>query len=100
MKGKTYIIEASGSIREESHDKPLTLEWLQSAAGGYIQLIPHFKMYKGEQCVVFGDEDGKIKGKPINTKATDLWRKQGILGDVLVGDIVVVIGDRGFMNAL
>jgi hypothetical protein len=57
-------------------------------------------MYKGEQCVVFGDEDGKIKGKPINTKATDLWRKQGILGDVLVGDIVVVIGDRGFMNAL
>jgi len=58
-------------------------------------------------CHAFCDEDGKRKQLPINELANALWdqalRRTGamnVMGDVLVGQIAVVFGDREFMAAL
>jgi hypothetical protein len=70
---------------------------LQEAVGGFIEVIPLFTMYKGRACVALCDEEGKIKGKPVNLQATRLWADQLKLAtdyadDLLVGDIAIVYG--------
>jgi hypothetical protein len=56
----------------------------QGLVGGYIQLlhVPH-----GLTLVV--DEEGKLKGKPRNARASDYYK----LGD-LVGDVIILEGWR------
>jgi hypothetical protein len=63
--------------------------------------------------VAFCDEDGKKKGLPVNKTATYLWETalrlvkhpglmtyDGQVYDYLVGSIVVVSGDKEFMEEL
>ena len=56
---------------------------LQDMVGGYIQVVE----IKGKQIII--DEEGKLKDKPLNEEATDLW---GVDYDVIVGDAVVLSG--------
>src|SRR5215831_3603700 len=87
---------------------PPTLEALKAGiGGGFIEPVPHFKtiMYRGElrRCIAFCDETGKVCHPPLedNIEATILWDKamraatgHGCHPDYLVGDIVVVMGDK------
>lgn len=68
------------------------LDELQAAVGGYIEVVPHFNFFNGRPCAAVCDEEGKLKGKPINEEATIAWRAQTNTTDVLVGDIAIVYG--------
>lgn len=92
MKGHTHIIRANGREEHQDHSARLSLEFLQSAVGGYIEAID----WPGG-VAAFCNEEGKLNGLPINPKANALWNNPH---DVLVGDIVIVTGDAAFMRAL
>jgi hypothetical protein len=87
-------IRTTGEIDRRETDTLPTLTEMQQAVGGYIELIPRFERYEGLNCAVFGDEEGKLKGKPVNEQATKKWAQNfpGPINDVLVGDIFVIVG--------
>lgn len=60
------------------------LKELQSVVDGYIQGIS-----MGDKHIAIMDEEGKLKGKPINEKATALFRKHHNTEDTLVGDVLL-----------
>jgi len=100
MKGKTTLMKADGSIIVEQHSKALTLAYLQEAVGGFIEEVPYFTVYKGERCVAFCNEKGKGMGLAPNKQATTEWYTKVIPQDILVGNVIIVQGDRAFMEAL
>ena len=111
MKGKMLTYPAAGDVSEIELLTMPTLKQLQKAVGGFIEAVPRFDTieYKGEKvpCIAFCDEEGKLKRKDINSKATQLWAealgmttRELFNNDVLVGDIVVLIGDEEFMGLL
>ena len=84
---RNEIIRVNGA-REEflpADGRHYTLEELQKAiGGGYIEIV-HTK--DGRLMVM--DEEGKLKGFPVNPVATGLYRygsQDPIVGDVLVCD--------------
>ena len=70
-------------------DKKPSLEELRDMVGGYIQII---EIKDGKQIIV--DEEGKLKDKPINMEATDLWN---VDYDIIVGD-AVVLSDKALLD--
>lgn len=111
MKGQ-LLIYAPGKDEPVSQalNRAPTLKQLQKAVGGYIELIPQFTTLGGSPCHAFCNEEGKLKGLPINRRATQLWHdalpSPGLLGeggalvDYLVGPIAVVIGDPALLEKL
>jgi hypothetical protein len=97
-------------------DRPLTLDELRDAVGGYFEPVPRFKTiaYGGTvlDCIAFCNENGKEDHLPINDRATIIWNMalrrvgqelydpSGIPKDWLVGNVAVVFGDREFMREL
>lgn len=119
MKGVMLVFLAEGGVPKKVElDGPPSLEALQNAVGGYLEAVPGFNTFnvegKLESCVVFCNEEGKLLGLPVNTKATKLW--EACLNragdslftsspikrakDYLVGNIVVIYGDQSLMEAL
>ena len=72
----------------DSADIKPTLEQLQKMVGGYIEGV---YADNGDQIIL--DEEGRLKGKPLNKKASENW-----LGDDwdeynnIVGDAVILSG--------
>ncbi len=98
-------------------DRPLTLEDLQKAVGGYVEHVQGFDTigYGGTvlDCAAFANEEGKLEHLALNRRATITWalalRRKGIdlynkdgstPKDWLVGPVAVVFGDREFMREL
>lgn len=107
-------------------DQAPTLEVLRELIGGPLQAVPYFHsiMIDGSprRCVAFCDEEGKISEKPMNRAATVQWGaavdraiantpkdsplaptplvEKGHWRDVLVGTVVILTGDKEFMDAL
>ena len=115
MKGTMLIIAPNGVITRTELTSAEILESLQKAVGGYLEVVPHFHSidYDGaiRKCVVMCNEEGKIERPailPHNPLASDYWaqamrRDHGVRSpfpDYLVGNIVVLFGDREFMEAL
>ena len=64
--------------------KDFKLEELQGYVGGYIQIIPI------DTCrIMVMDEEGKLKGKQTNDKATELLYGNIMRWDYVVGDVLV-----------
>ena len=61
-----------------------TLEEMQQYVGGDIEVIP-----VGDGKVLVVDEDGKLKGKHVNTIATG-WLRQVNPADYVVGDALLL----------
>jgi hypothetical protein len=59
------------------------LKELQEMVGGYIEIIP---VSNGKIMVL--DDEGKLKGKPINDVATMIFMRAGFY-DTIVGDVLV-----------
>lgn len=95
-----FILRVDGTTEEIKNTK---LETLQEAVGGLIQIVT---TEKGQDIVV--DEEGKLKNKPVNEMATQLWRDSliesmvdskfdsdsvnvcfGNWMEVIVGDVVI-----------
>lgn len=104
MKGYTVRIpvDPNESAAIIEYDRPVSLKELKAAVGGWIELVPLFESYDDKHCVAFCNEEGKLNGLPVNTRATKLWHDQVDfqLSDVLVGSVVVCHGDDEFMAAL
>jgi hypothetical protein len=102
MHGRTTIIRVDGSAKHEEHTSMPGLEFWQKAVGGHIEMVPYWRKAHGEECVVFCNEEGKMNGLPVNTVATEMWKRasKNPVDDYLVGDIVMVTGDAEFMAAL
>lgn len=70
----------------------------QRLVGGYVEVVPFFGQYDNEKCIVLCDEEGKLKGKPLNARASVAWLgelppvQRMAMQDFLVGDIVVLTG--------
>ena len=77
---KYFGITVVGAKKEivPADGKKLTLEEMQAAVGGYIERVVIPKV--GEMYV---DEEGLLKGKPINQMAS-LIAGMPIVGDVLI----------------
>ena len=73
---KAILIKASGESGPVEVEN--TLEALQKAVGGYIETIT-----LSPECVMIVDEEGRLKGKPENIKATQA-SSMNIVGDALV----------------
>lgn len=76
---KVRVIRADGT-REELEDREPTLEELQEVVGGYIEIV---RSYQDLDEVLVVNEEGRLKGLPINELAS-LVAKRMIVGDVVV----------------
>ena len=88
VKGKATVIKVDGTTTKLDH-RP-TLEEAQEIVGGYIELV---KVGGNKTLVV--DEDGRIKNKKQNDKATSILQAS-FIGPVtnIVGDVIVLEGWR------
>jgi hypothetical protein len=88
--------------------KQPTLKQLQDGVGangkpGLIEIVPLFNHLFGRPCVAFCNEEGKLKNLPLNMFAQHLWEEavgRIIREDHLVGNIVIIVADRAFLNKL
>lgn len=100
MKGTMIILRANGEREERSVDYVVGLTPLQKAVGGYIEAVPYFAAFEGKRCVAYCNEEGKLKDLAVNAKATEAWWEQAPVNDILVGDVVVLVGDSEFLAAI
>jgi hypothetical protein len=75
----------------------IDLDFLQEIVGGWVEVIPckmNMEMYL--------DEDGKVKGRDFNERATELARGFIQNSDYIVGDVVLVgeVDDDGESTGL
>ena len=75
------LIRVDGS--EETIDSVggLSLEKAQELIGGYVQALP-----STDGRLILCDEEGRIKGKEVNHRASAFYGR-----DIVVGDVVMVI---------
>lgn len=66
-------------------EKENRLEWMQKQVGGYIETIS-----LPDDFVMIIDEEGKIKGLPLNHSASRIAVKFGHLKDLIVGDALIL----------
>jgi len=66
----------------------VSLEEAQSLVGGYVQLIQ-----LDDSTQMLFDEEGKLKGYPVNKSATFLAEHVLFAGDCVVGDVVLLSGE-------
>jgi hypothetical protein len=79
---KVVIVKVDGTVKDCNLEN---LQQIQKSVGGWIELIRVGKFGSG-----FVNEEGKLKGLPINVLATFIWHKASptMKGDFLVGDVV------------
>ncbi len=80
------IIKTTGEVIEAKPDNgtDFSLEELQAIVGGYIEVV---SLRDGRLIVC--DEEGKLKGKERNNKATDIFQAAMPTRDFIVGDALV-----------
>lgn len=112
MRGTMRIFKTDGTIEYVDLIEPPPLDLLQKSVGGYIEAVPYWDTLaygdddKDQQdCVAYCNEEGKLNGLPLNEEASIEWHaclmRQGLApSDVLVGDVVVITGDRQLMKSL
>lgn len=72
------------SIISPRDGNKFALEETQAIVGGYIEVVP-----LDEGKILVCDEDGRIKEKAVNKKATEAAFKLGYKGHFLVGDVLI-----------
>jgi hypothetical protein len=118
MKGTMLIMRPTEDYPETKYyDQPPSLDELKTAiGGGWLETVPAFttigvSVRDGTSatvmdCVAFCDEESKLKKAPLNEGATAAWEQsvrrigETNLNDFLTGTVVVLFGDREFMNAI
>ena len=76
------LYKTDGSVMKVSPiGNKFTLAELQGFVGGYIELVP----CRG---TVYCNEEGRLRGLPINEKATTQAALRGFSSVILVGDVL------------
>lgn len=92
-----------GGHASETFTKVPALPHLQKSVEGFIETVPGFDTIeiagKRVPCVAFCNEEGKLTNKDANPEATRLWSKAigRPVGDVLVGNVIVIYGHADLM---
>lgn len=81
---ETLLKTDGTSVEYTPQGKYFTLEELQKAVGGYIEIVPIDKEYS-----LVVNEEGKLMGLPINEVATRLYRKVRYTNDFIVGEALL-----------
>lgn len=90
---QAILIQADSSQQKvrPKKGKTFSLKELQGYVGGLIQIVP---LPSGQ--VLICNDEGKLKGLPINRIATELWKKEYPIeqyplnnDELIVGDVVV-----------
>lgn len=87
--GKSYVLPAAGGIKEiaPANGKKFKLDELQKLVGGYLEMLCPV----ATGAYLLGDEEGKLKHKPINFNATSLYQEMtNIVDDPVVGDCILI----------
>jgi len=92
-KPEAFILHTDGRMTQLPIREP-TLEELQKAVGGYIEVL--YIRWLERPAMMILDEEGKLKRYPVNAKATHTaLATAGIAKDDLIcGDVVVLCGDE------
>lgn len=87
------LIKADGQV---SNIENISYEGLKTAVDGWLEVVS-FPFAECRGLVGYIDEEGKLKTKPVNYKATYLWEKAygQPLDDFLVGDVVICGNKNG-----
>ena len=116
----TILIRPDGTheAKQWTEGRP-DAHWLHQQVEGYIEPVPYWHSFiengKRLSCIAYCNEDGKREEKAYNHRATVAWDAAlkrartgdgmvifpggvGDLGDHLVGNVVLVIGDEWFMG--
>ena len=117
MHGTLLVFQPHALPQVTEFSRPPTLEEVQAAVGGDLQVVPGFRSIRYGNvvmdCVALCNANGKLKGLAMNNLATiawkeglrraieaGLWRSKVMPTDPLVGTVAVLFGDREFMDAL
>jgi hypothetical protein len=105
MKGKLTVLVPNKRQETVELDVAVKLQLLCDIVGGNIEQVPYWSTYEGEPCVVFCDDEGKVKKLPVNKEATEEWHYARVREGVkrvadkeLRGPVVIVTGDKDFME--
>ena len=103
MLGRMTILRPDGTS-EVKHFEGVTpsLETLQEAVDGYLELLPRVTRYldtvdgstKAYPCVIYINEEAVLRHMPLNKAASELTSY------VIAGPVVILYGDEEFMAAL
>jgi len=67
-------IKTDGRILRATMNKQPTLDFIQQAVGGSIEMVPHFIKYDGRPVtVVYANEEARRMTLKFNTLATQAW---------------------------
>lgn len=82
---RAKLYKTDGTILEvvPANGTDFQLKELQKIVGGYVEIIP---VLNGK--IMALDEEGKLKGKPVNDDATMIFMQAGFY-DTIVGDVLV-----------
>ena len=85
------IIKTTGEVVEVSPENgtDFQLEELWDIVGGYIEIV---NLQDGRLLCL--DDEGKLKGKDRNHKATDIYHAALHCNDFIVGDVLVCRDDE------
>jgi Domain of unknown function (DUF3846) len=88
---EAFILRSDGSITHLPLREP-TLEEMQKAVGGYIEVLNIRWLDRPAMMIL--DEDGKRKGRQMNVKATYTALTTSFIADddFIVGDVVILVG--------
>jgi hypothetical protein len=117
MHGTLLVFQPDAPLPQVTEfSRPPTLEEVQAAVGGDLQVVPGFRSIRYGNvvmdCVALCDANGKLKSLAMNNLATIAWKEALRRGpdaelwcsrmptDSLVGPVAVLFGDREFMDAL
>ena len=80
-------------IIEDAKDEP-TLKAAQAFVGGYVEMIT----FPNDDILIF-NEEGKLKGLPLNPEATALWRATFDNDNYITGRKDFVVGPAMYIKA-
>ena len=63
--------------------------WIRAQVDGYVEQHTITQPVTGERITIWMNEDGRMRGLPVNPLATSLWLDAYPAADPLVGTIVV-----------
>ncbi len=89
---RAELVRADGSVEPiaPANGRDFKLDELRKLVGdGWIQVVP---LTRGR--VLVCDEEGKLKGLPINAEATKRWAEVYGRTDIIVGDVCFVAREQ------
>lgn len=79
-----------GPFAEQEWDNEPSLDDLQRIVGGYIEVA--IVNIEGQSCHMIMNEEGKLKGLPLNPTATSLYQETHGPIDVINGTVLLLDG--------